>query len=361
MQFKALVRYPIDIQRATRLLSLKPPSSPYLPERPIALDLDTPQLLFDCGRHFASLAHYASSAGSPFYVRCRQILLAGIARKIHGREFLALPCVSWIPQTETIPENAFVLSDYQAPSGEGNVRMMIGRDIDRSIPVMPYPMHPATLRQHSHVDIVEMRQGRSRRGIFFAGNQKPKYGDAKMQRNFGVLSRLEMLRTLGEQFPSRIASSMNSATGQTPIVISDSRFESISAADWLPTLARAQFFVCCPGSSQPTCHNLIEAMSVGTIPIIEYGDRLTPRLRDGENAICFRGKAGLVEAIQRIDSLAPELISQMANNVAAYYDAHLCGTRFLTRLRDGQIDLASRRVCMPFHEQNFYPADRAAA
>jgi hypothetical protein len=361
MQLKTLVRYPIDIKRARRLLSERQLIAAPLSERPIALDLRTPQLLFDCGRHLASLAHYATCAGSPFYVRCRQMLLAGIARKIHGRELLALSHASWIPQAGTLPADAFVLSDYQAPSSDRYVRMMIGRNVDRSIPVMPYPMHPATLRAHSQADIICLRQGRSRCGIFFAGNQKPKYGDAKIQRNFGVLSRLEILRTLGAQFPSRLASSMDSATGQMPIIISDSRIESISADDWLPTLAKAQFFVCCPGASQPTCHNLVEAMSVGTIPIIEYGDRLTPQLRDGENAICFRGTVGLVEAIARIDRLTPERILQMAKNVATYYEAHLCGTRFLTQLRDGKLDLTSERVCMPFHERNFYALDRAAA
>ena len=147
----------------------------------------------------------------------------------------------------------------------------------------------------------------------------------------------------------------------TPVILSDSRIESISASDWLPTLSSAQFFVCCPGSSQPTCHNLIEAMSVGTIPIIEYGDRVTPELRDGENAICFRGKIGLVEAIHRVDSLGPGQISQMRRNVSNFYDDHLCGTKFLTRLRDGGFDLTSRRVCMPFHERNFYASDRVAA
>jgi hypothetical protein len=361
MQFKTLVRYPIDIRRARRLMSARPRLISELAERPVALDLRTPHLLFDCGRHLASLAHHATCAGSPFYVRCRQLLLAAMARKIHGRDLLAMPQVSWIPQEEALPADAFVLTDYQPQPESDSVQMMIGRDIDRSIPVMPYPMHPATLHHNSHADIIRLRQPQKRPGILFAGNQKPKYGDAKMRRNFGVLSRLEILDTLTQRFSDRITRSMSAAAPKKDIVLCDSRSEPISTSDWLSALASAQFFVCCPGASQPTCHNLIEAMSVGAIPIIEYDDRLTPPLRDGENAICFRGQAGLIEAIERIARLAPEQISQLSENVAAYYDDHLCGTRFMRRMRDGQLDLISQRVCMPFHELNFYPQQRAAA
>lgn len=343
-------------------MASRPPRTSELTERPVALDLHSPDLLFDCGRHLASLAHHAACAGSPFYVRCRQLLLAAMARKIHGRDLLEMPHVSWVPHDQPLPGNAFVLTDQEPPSGNANVvRMMIGRDIDRSIPVMPYPMHPATLAHHTQADMVRLRQPHRPFGIFFAGNQKTKYGDAKMRRNFGVLSRLEILQSLAERFPARIARARQQATSKRDIVLCDSRSEPIAAFDWLANLARARFFICCPGASQPTCHNLIEAMSVGTIPLLEYDDRLTPPLEDGKNAICFRGREGLIDAIDRIDALQPDQLTQMSVNVSAYYDNYLCMTRFLRRLRDGELELNSQRVCMPFHELNFYHSHRAAA
>jgi hypothetical protein len=88
---------------------------------------------------------------------------------------------------------------------------------------------------------------------------------------------------------------------------------------------------------------------------------VTPELCDGENAICFRGRNGLLDAIDRIDRLTPNQISRLSSNAARYYDQHLCGTTFLTRLRDGDFDLSSSRLCMPFHERNFYQPDRVVA
>ena len=99
------------------------------------------------------------------------------------------------------------------------------------------------------------------------------------------------------------------------------------------------------------CHNVIEAMSVGTIPILEYGDRFHPALTDDVNAICFRGSLGLVEAINRIDSLSAEKIRQLRQTVIAYFDKHLHGVKFLAELRDATTASA---VSMPFHSKNLF-------
>ncbi len=118
MRLKLLLRYPVDIRRARRLLEAKEhllrPSS----DRPLVLDLQTPQLMFDCGRHFQSIAYYAWQAGSPTIVRCSNLLLGGIARKVFGREMLAQPYVSRISSSQAIPEGAFVLGDYEPDARE---------------------------------------------------------------------------------------------------------------------------------------------------------------------------------------------------------------------------------------------------
>jgi hypothetical protein len=353
MQLKTLIRYPLDSRRARRLLAGKAVDDS-LTGRPIALDLQTPQLLLDCGRHLAALAHHARAAGSPCYVRCSWLLLSAMVRKQHGREMLAEPHVRWIGTEQSLPAGALVLCDYEPPRTGEFVQMLIGRDIDRRLPVMPYPMHPATLRHLQPAELSRLRQSPRRMGVYFAGNQKARYGDAKMERMFGVLSRLETIGTLTTRFPERVARSTMLATPAHSIVITDSRDEPVAAADWLSKLAQARFFLCCPGASQPMCHNLVEAMSVGTIPIVEYGDRVTPELVDGQTAIGFRGRDGLIAAIERIDRLSQPQLAQLQANVASFYDQHLCGTRFLSRLRDGELDLSPGMVCMPFHERNYY-------
>ena len=358
MQLKSFLRYPIDIHRARRLLADRTERRPELHQRPIVLDLRTPQLLFDCGRHLASLSHYAQQAGSSFYVRSSSMMLAAMSRKIHGGEMLSDAGSHWLSTSETLPEDALVLCDY-VPKPDSNdtrqyVQMLIGADIDRSLPVMPYPMHPATLRTTDESDLQTLRANDRRCDIFFAGNQKSRYGDEKMQRNFAVQSRLELLATLRQRFPDEIVETATGVSKQQPIALVDSRLHPTPACDWLPTLSRAEFFLCCPGSSQPTCHNLIEAMCVGTIPLIEYGDRVTPALRDGETAICFKGRGELIDSVSRILAMPPQEKRRLRENVIMFFEEHLRGERFLARLRDGQIGSQPKQICMPFHETNFY-------
>lgn len=358
MQLKSFLRYPIDIHRARRLLAERTDRRPDLHQRPIALDLRTPQLLFDCGRHLASLSHYAQQAGSSFYVRSSSMMLAAMSRKIHGGEMLTDAGSHWISTGDALPDGALVLCDY-VPKPAANdtrqyIQMLIGADIDRNLPVMPYPMHPATLRTTDGANLQTLRANEQRCGIFFAGNQKSRYGDEKMQRNFAVQSRLEILATLRQQFPDQIVETTTEVSIQQPIALVDSRLHPTPAYDWLPALSRAEFFLCCPGSSQPTCHNLVESMCVGTIPLIEYGDRVTPALRDGETAICFKGREELIDSVTRILSMRPEEKRRIRDNVITFFEEHLRGEAFLAGLRDGQIKSRSKQVCMPFHETNFY-------
>lgn len=372
MSLKLYLRYPVDIRRAQQLLEGRGDPTNAYRQRPLVLDLRTPQLMFDCGRHLQSLAYYACQNGSPTLLRCSRLLLGGVARKVFGREMLAQDYVAHIAPSQPIPQGAMVLGDYQ-PTGEEQrefsqreatyLQMRIGRDVDRSLAVMPYPMHPATLRHLAETDLEALRhQHVGREAILFAGCQKLRYGAPWMQEQFGILSRLEVLDTLRERFAQRVQESLKPSSRWRPIAILDSRVHGVPAHEWLPTLASVRFFLCCPGGRQPLCHNLIESMSVGTIPILEYGDRITPELRDEEHAICFRGRRGLIEAIERIDAMSSDKLAAMSQRVAAFYDRHLCGQRFMADLSQGRIDTRAGQLCMPFHERNFFtPTSRQAA
>ena len=57
---------------------------------------------------------------------------------------------------------------------------------------------------------------------------------------------------------------------------------------WLEALAKADFFLACPGVLMPLCHNVIESLVAGAIPILQYGSYLSPRLEDGINCLAFR-------------------------------------------------------------------------
>ena len=53
--------------------------------------------------------------------------------------------------------------------------------------------------------------------------------------------------------------------------------ERIKAEAALDALAKADFFLACPGVGMPLCHNLIEAIAAGAIPILQYAAYLPQR------------------------------------------------------------------------------------
>ena len=344
---KSYIRYPLDIRRAEKHLSRGLESSDettatikfHSTARSIVVDMHTPQLLFDCGRHLNCIAAHATLAGSRFYLSCNKVLLAGIARKLYGPELLSNPRVTWLVPDESSPSDSLVLTDDASKCRDSHaIEMLIGRDSISGAPTMPYPMHHRTTESHRDSAWSELRES-DRRGIFFAGRIKDSYKQNKITDEFGVIDRVRAVQAVQNRFGSRVLPTLqarNNSQDSTPIVLLDSGKHSIDQSQWLPTLATFDFFLCCPGASQPMCHNAIEAMSVGTIPLIEYGDRFSPPLSDSINAVCFSGEEGLIEAIERIDQMSPEQINDLRSGVIDYFENHLRGDKFIANLRDGK-------------------------
>ncbi len=369
MWFKSVVRFPIDIRRAQSLIQGRPLDGLHTcGQRAIVMDMTTPQLQFDCGRHLNALALHAKLIDSPFYLRCSRLLFAAIARKLYGPDLLSDPNLTWLSPEQPLPSDALILRDSAVSPRRGRLnerhthaRLMIGRDNVADTWIMPYPMHPHTLARLTSIDLSTLRMNDSRRGIFFAGRLKASY--SHVHSDFGVLNRLQIVDSLRRHFADQVQNHIHDAHDPNDIVLVDAKTQGLSPDQWLPTLANYNFFVCCPGVCQPMCHNAVEAMSVGTIPLIEYADRFTPGLVDGVNAICFRGERGLIEAVHRIQNLDDSDIRRMRQNVIHHYETHLRGDRFLAKLRDSHSDtIGDRLIGMPFHDTNFFePTKRVAA
>jgi hypothetical protein len=101
--------------------------------------------------------------------------------------------------------------------------------------------------------------------------------------------------------------------------------------DWLDTVSKSDFFLCFSGVELPMCHNAIEAMAVGTIPIISYADWFFPALEHKKNAIVFKDEKDLVEKVNEVFQMPQEQIAEMRRNVLKYYETHLSAESFMKR------------------------------
>ena len=102
-------------------------------------------------------------------------------------------------------------------------------------------------------------------------------------------------------------------------------------------LSYFNFYLCCPGVVMPLCHNVIEAMSVGTIPLIqkEYADVMYPHLEHNVNAIIFNDLSHLETIMTKeIFTIPEERISILKKNVLEYYNKNLSPESVVTKIND---------------------------
>lgn len=113
----------------------------------------------------------------------------------------------------------------------------------------------------------------------------------------------------------------------------------IPNTQWLPTLAKAHFFLACPGVVTPQSHNIIEAMSVGCIPILSYKDLFCPSLEHKKNCIYYKNEHDLVVQLNDVLGFTESEISNMSMEVVKYYDQYLKPSSIVRQLERASSDL----------------------
>jgi len=90
-------------------------------------------------------------------------------------------------------------------------------------------------------------------------------------------------------------------------------------------LSKSSFFLALPGRGMPLCHNVIEAMFCGCIPIIqdEYAKMFPTQLENDVNCITYKKEEDFKNISKIINNLDFKTIEYLRNNVRKYYQDHL--------------------------------------
>ena len=328
---------------------------------PVWFDLHSSKLLFDGARHFNCLALQLVEMGHPVVVIDRQRQANRLARKTHGLALIQCPHVVFMQANQSPPAGSIVFTDAM-PSDPHccSIRVSIGTAPVAGAIVYPFPAHPSVRPTLTRSQLAHGRSRDQRARIFFSGNQKKSYANALLSTQFSACNRLALLNHLRSKFDG-LCENLEHWPRQLdcvwkPIIIGDSRKVAIHPTQWLDALSHFDFFVGCPGVAHPMCHNLTEAMSVGTIPILEHSNRFTPHLVDGKNAVLFSGLRGFEDAIQRVLDMNDATIRHLRRGVIEYYDANLQADKFIRRLmliaklRGGAV------LSIPYHHMNLDPS-----
>ncbi len=196
-----------------------------------------------------------------------------------------------------------------------------------------YPMHPFIYKYFlTPTSLPDLKKSDRTIKIFFAGGtHKVRYADVKVKKFFNVIPRLEVIKFILENFDDCIRLQkdsdklilnrlLNSSEYINKVIISEVKTEE---DNWLKMLSKTDFFICPPGAKIPFCHNSVEAMSMGAIPILEYGNLFSPHLENFKNCLSYTNYEELKMAIEKALTMQQSEIENMRKNVLSYYNNYL--------------------------------------
>jgi hypothetical protein len=209
--------------------------------------------------------------------------------------------------------------------------------------LMPYPVHPVHAGPDLPDRLRKCRASAKKMRVFFSGDSKG-YVTNRIRYPRPKLPRQEVIDAILQQMGDQALSVRGEqdlaslcATGYVNrCLIMDQEHPRIDVTRWLATLATSDFFLCPPGYVMPMCHNTVEAMAVGTIPIINYPEWFDPHLEHLQNCIAFDDKADLLGKLNAVLQMDPEHIARMRQRVIAYYDAHLAPGTFIRKIESSE-------------------------
>ncbi|MEK6479226.1 hypothetical protein WJR50_16890 [Catalinimonas sp. 4WD22] len=209
----------------------------------------------------------------------------------------------------------------------------------------PYMMHPRIYELGYDLKSVELRNNPRKGKILFAGNaEKKNYSGGNVATfyqkttRYGILTFLEKHSLLNVKV-IKDKSDFTQDVYANQLTIARSQAFKIPFEEWLPTLGLFDFFLACPGSDMPMCHNVIEAMSVGSIPIVEYPEYFHPALEHGKNCIVFNGKEDLVSQLQGVINMDQQAIDTLRRGTITYYDNYLKPEVWVSKMVDPNTEI----------------------
>jgi hypothetical protein len=221
---------------------------------------------------------------------------------------------------------------------------------------MPFPMFPPLYAAQQDLHLEAYRQQPRQWQIFFGGDAEPgKYNKKSIRKIYAKLSRAQLLDYLTQSLVPEYIIELQSDVAQhsvkekqhTGLVIMNTRQCKVAPEDWLGTLARARFFLACPGVRYPMSHNVIEAMAVGSVPITQYSEMFFPPLEDGKNCLTFNNETELLTAIIKAMAMSETEIAAMSQAAIDYYENYLAPTASIQRLLNHKPEHISLRL-LPF-------------
>ncbi len=204
---------------------------------------------------------------------------------------------------------------------------------------LPFVMYPGIKRSNRREDLQRYRSAARRITVFFGGSMSRIYYKNPALKKYGQMTRRQAAGALLRArkniiyLPSkrRFYGLIRGNTYHNRCVILNFSKFKIHKENWMEALSKSDFFLCFSGTGYPMCHNLIESLAVGTIPILSYPDLLDVPLENGKNALIYRNASELLQRFDEAMNMSRARIQEMREQVIRYYDEHFSPRLFSDR------------------------------
>jgi len=286
---------------------------------------------FPFGRYLYTLLKFFSIEGYKIYIRPSFRFYFAISQQFDNTHLLLKERIVYFAKPQK--GIAITLNDKNVSPDYFN---LLQPPINGSYHV-PMAQHPL-MYHHRHFD-EPIKESTSRAfAIIMSGNFDHQFYDHINSTVFpNINSRLSVRNYLAKHMDVKLPSNYNLIFGEQferQVVIVDTKVCNIPMPELRSKLAEFHFYLALPGILMPLCHNVVEAMSVGSIPIIQegYAALLKPALNHGINAIIFTNLEDLIFKIEYAFQLDKTQVEQMHEQVLEYYKEYLTPAQVVRRI-----------------------------
>ncbi len=201
---------------------------------------------------------------------------------------------------------------------------------------MPFYIHPL---MNKYIETSAAKVVKKNRVLFY-GQDNLSNDDNLLENYFQKISRKKVFKALQNssipfQSPenySELLKMLDDDKHTDSLFIIDSNKIWVPNDQWLNLLSRFSFFVATPGVAMPVSHNVIEAMALGTIPILQYPETFTPALVNNENCLIFDSLPELEQRIKEALTMNSQSIDLMRMKTVQFFKENIEPTAFVNKM-----------------------------
>lgn len=207
----------------------------------------------------------------------------------------------------------------------------------------PISFYPSFLNRESE-RLALSKSGNGNRAIkvLFAGTIDRSYTNERTKEYFGINTRAEIFDYIQQHMSSDqvyiprtyrdMQDKMKKRELVDKVVLLNASDVAIPPEDYFSVLHQTDYFIHMSGYIQPFCHNQIETMACGVIPITQFPDIFHPNLEEGIHARIFKTLPDLHALLEKILTEKSVAMDTIRANVVSYYKDYFSYDSFEKRI-----------------------------